>query len=38
MTIVTIFFIVLITAFAVVMFFTEPSKADKTDPFKAGLP
>jgi tight adherence protein B len=29
MTIVTIFFIVLITAFAVVMFFTEPSKADK---------
>src|SRR5712671_5161707 len=29
MTIVTIFFIVLITAFAVVMFFTEPSKEDK---------
>jgi len=29
MTIVTIFFIILITAFAVVMFFTEPSKADK---------
>jgi tight adherence protein B len=29
MTIVTIFFILLITAFAVVMFFTEPSKADK---------
>jgi tight adherence protein B len=28
-TIVTIFFIILITAFAVVAFFTEPSKADK---------
>ncbi len=29
MTLVSIFFIVLITAFAVVAFFTEPSKADK---------
>jgi tight adherence protein B len=29
MTVVTIFFIVLITAFAVVAFFTEPSKTDK---------
>ncbi len=29
MTIITIFFIILITAFAVVAFFTEPSKADK---------
>lgn len=29
MTVVTIFFIILITAFAVVAFFTEPSKADK---------
>ncbi len=29
MTIVSIFFIILITAFAVVAFFTEPSKADK---------
>jgi tight adherence protein B len=29
MTIVSIFFIILITAFAVVMFFTEPSKEDK---------
>jgi len=28
-TIITIFFIILITAFAVVAFFTEPSKADK---------
>ncbi len=29
MTLVSIFFIILITAFAVVAFFTEPSKADK---------
>lgn len=29
MTVVSIFFIILITAFAVVAFFTEPSKADK---------
>jgi len=29
MTVVSVFFIVLITAFAVVTFFTEPSKADK---------
>ena len=29
MTIISIFFIILITAFAVVAFFTEPSKADK---------
>ena len=29
MTLISIFFIILITAFAVVAFFTEPSKADK---------
>ena len=29
MTLVSIFFIILVTAFAVVAFFTEPSKADK---------